>query len=115
MTTEDPSTVHNSDPNNEYSEETKRILYRHYANLTNNDHSTRTQKWIGLRSLGFSDEECRKMCEPEPIDDEEVKERVKDLNIAHQRELRKLGLQPHFDKSNKPKKPNKDDDIPVLK
>ncbi len=91
------------------------VLYRHYTNLTNNDHSTRTEKCIGLRGLGYSIEECRKMCEPEPIDDEEVMERVKELSRQHQRELRKLGLQPHFNKPKKRRKPNKDDDITVLK
>jgi hypothetical protein len=89
-----------------------RVNYRHELMNLPNVQLFRAQKWMGLKTLGCSDEACERLCRPEEIDRKEVERRVEALSLEHQKELRKLGLQ----KSNckKRRKSNKDSDICVV-
>jgi hypothetical protein len=64
-------------------------LYSEYTSISNNIQSDRAGKWIGLRLLGLSDQECNKLCEPKKVDMAAVMREVKELSKQHQKELRK--------------------------
>ena len=42
-------------------------LFHHYRNLSYAQ-CDRAEKWLGFKSLGYSDQECDQMCKPKAID-----------------------------------------------
>ena len=72
----------------------ERVRYeRYYLGLPNLLH-TRAEKWRGLKSLGYSEEQCEKLCKPVEFDREEMLQRVAEISKAHQKELNKLNPKP---------------------
>jgi len=75
------------DPEPNWEEFQDRVrLYHYYANLPNTQ-LHRSEKWIGLKSLGYSNQECKKMCKPRETDMEEV---LREVSAISRRELRSL-------------------------
>lgn len=56
---------------NTISEEAYLYLYQQYSQIPNLE-SRRSEKWMGLKSLGLSDKRIEKMCKPIEHDREEI-------------------------------------------
>jgi hypothetical protein len=62
-------------------------LRRYYLSLPNLE-IDRAEKWIGLKSFGYSDVECEELCRPRPIDRDEVMRGVRELAREERRKLK---------------------------
>jgi hypothetical protein len=73
------------------SEETKTELFLHYARIPNTSFiPDRVEKKMGLRSLGLGEGEVEKLCEPKPVDLDEMIEGVREIQRQHLRDLARL-------------------------
>jgi hypothetical protein len=61
----------------------------HYLNISNNDSGRIALKRIGLKSLGWSEEEIELECTPKEISREEVLQAVGEMAAREQRKLRR--------------------------
>lgn len=64
-------------------------MLRHFLDMPNINHATKIVKRHGLKGCGLSDEEAEKLCEPKPLDREQVIREVAELAKAHQKEYEK--------------------------
>jgi hypothetical protein len=75
------------------TEETKNELYLYYSQISNNDTTSKSEKWMGLKSLGLSDEEVNTLCTKPPYTEEEIWAGVSEELEAERKELRKFNTQ----------------------
>ena len=81
--------------------------FQHYVSISNNEHLRRSEKWMGLKSVGVSDQECEVLCRPKELDREQVMRDVTELIKADRKELerwnrqnRTLRSEPNLDKQS---------------
>jgi hypothetical protein len=74
------------------SRETYRQLFWMYSQIPNTP-SRRSEKWIGLKSLGLDDEQIERMCKPVEYTREEMDKELARQVQKHKRELKKWNQQ----------------------
>lgn len=71
----------------------RRKLLEYYLSISNNDTGRKAEKWIGLRSFGWSEQEIEDACRPKDISEEEVLQAVSEMSARELRKLRREYLQ----------------------
>ena len=81
--------------------------FHHYNDLPNVQ-SNLCYKWMGLKSLGYSDEECDRMCKPKPTDMEEV---MRTLSERNRKELRRLARMDREERASRKSEPKSEAEL----
>lgn len=68
--------------------ERRRELFR-YLDIPNTDQANISRKWYGLRTMGWTEEQCELECRPKQINIEEELKSVREASRKEQKELAK--------------------------